>query len=297
MSMVLRRRRDGTPVNDLPALRRITPYLLRTRTGSAVYFPQRIEVDRLLVWLDETNAGRPTDQRVTVFHVILTALARTLMLRPEVNRFIAGRRTYQHKDISVSFIVKTEMSDEAPETQVRIVFTGRETIDQVRDLVNGAVRGKRGDARGRDDQLLALFGSWPRPALDLIARLVATLDYHNALPAFLMDAIPLYTSVYVVNAGSIGIDPPFHHLYEYGSASAFVALGAIHKEAVVDEHGHVVAKNCLNAVYTLDERASDGFYFARTAEVFRRLVADPELLSTPDPGVDDILSDWPRTSG
>jgi len=296
MSMVFRRRRDGIPVSDLPALRRITPYLLRTRTGSAVYFPQRIEVYRLLAWLEETNAGRPADQRITLFHVILTAIARTVRLRPEVNRFIAGRRTYQHKDISVSFVIKAEMSDEAPETEVRIVFTGRETLEQVRDLVNGAVGGKRGSERGRDDQLTDFFASWPRPILDLIARLVATLDYHNALPAFLMDAIPLYTSVYVVNAGSIGIDPPFHHLYEYGSASVFVALGAVHKEAVVDQ-GQVVAKDCLNAVYTLDERASDGFYFARTAEVFRRLVADPQLLSAPDLGVDEILSGWPHRSG
>ncbi|WP_183099668.1 2-oxo acid dehydrogenase subunit E2 [Nocardioides pelophilus] len=297
MSRVFRRRRDGTEVRDLPALRRITPYLLRTRTGSAVYFPQRIEVDRLLVWLEETNAGRPADQRITLFHVILTAIARTLRLRPDVNRFIAGRRTYQHKEISVSFIVKAELSDDAPETEVRIVFTGRETIEQVRDLVNGAVGGKRGSERGDDDRLTDFFASWPRPALEGVARLVATLDYHNVLPALLMDAIPLYTSAYVVNAGSIGIDPPFHHLYEYGSASVFVAIGAVHKEAVVDDQGRVVARDCLNAVHTLDERASDGFYFARTAEVFRRLVANPQLLAAEDPSVDEILSGWPHSNG
>ena len=292
---MFRQRRDGTHLGDVPALRRIMPYLLRTRTGSTVYFPQRIEVDRLLRWLEETNAGRPADQRITLFHVILAAISRTLRLRPEVNRFIAGRRTYQHKDISVSFIVKAEMSDDAPETEVRLVFTGRETLEEVRDLVNSAVDGKRGAARGKDDQLVDFFASWPRPILNLVARVVAALDYHNLLPAYLRDAIPLYTSVYVVNVGSIGIDPPFHHLYEYGSASVFVAIGAVRPEAVVDEDGHVVARECLNAVYTLDERASDGFYFARTAEVFRRLVASPELLTAPDVSVDEILKGWPHT--
>ena len=81
MLTVLRRRRDGIYVGDLPALRRITPYLLRTRTDSAVYFPQRIEVDRLLAWLDEVNAGRAEDEQAKLFHVILTAISRTLMLR------------------------------------------------------------------------------------------------------------------------------------------------------------------------------------------------------------------------
>jgi len=289
---VLRRRRDGIYVGNLPPLRRIAPYLLRTRTDSAVYFPQRIEVDRLLAWLDEVNAGRAEHERVTLFHVILTAISRTLMLRPEVNRFVAGRRTYQHKDISISFIVKQAMTDDSPETEVRLVFTGHETVEQVRDLVNSAVDGKRGSVRGKDDQLTEFFASWPRPVLNSIARLVALLDYHNALPAYLMDAIPLYTSAYVVNVGSIGIDPPFHHLYEYGSASVFVAIGAVRKEPVVDEQGQVVARECLSAVYTLDERASDGFYFARTAEVFRRLVSDPQLLMTSDLTVEAILAGW-----
>ena len=287
---MLRRRRDAIYLGDLPPLRRITPYLLRSRTDSAVYFPQQIEVERLLAWLDEVNAGRAKDERTTLFHVILTALSRTLMLRPDVNRFVAGRRTYQHKDISISFIIKQAMTDGSPETEVRLVFTGNETVEQVRDLVDSAVKGKRSSVRGKDDHLTEFFASWPRPILNAIARLIASLDYHNALPAFLMDAIPLYTSVYVVNVGSLGIDPPFHHLYEYGSASVFVAIGAVRKEPVVDDQGQVVARDCLNAVYTLDERASDGFYFARTAEVFRRLVSHPQLLATRDLTVEEILA-------
>jgi hypothetical protein len=292
--MVFTRRRDATYVRDMPAFRRIVPYLMRTRTESAVYFPQKIEVDGLLAWLEEVNAGRPESERITLFHVLVAAIARALRLRPEINRFIVGRRTYQHDDISIAFIVKTAMTEDAPETQVRLVFTGDETVDQVRHIVDTAVESKRATLGGKDDQLVELFAPGPRPVLDLVARLVARLDYHNALPAFLHDAIPLYTSVYLVNVGSIGIDPPFHHLYEYGSASVFVAIGAIRKEPVVDEHGEVVARNCLNAVYTLDERASDGFYFARAAEVFRRLVSDPALLGRPELTVDDILAGWPH---
>jgi hypothetical protein len=291
---VFTRRRDATYVRDLPAFRRIVPYLMRTRTEAAVYFPQRIEVEQLLAWLEEVNAGRPDAEHVTLFHVLLTAVSRTLRLRPEMNRFVVGRRTYQHKDISISFIVKKGMSDDAPETEVRLVFTGEETVDQVRDVVNAALSRERGAERGRDDKLVDFFASWPRPVLNLVAWLVARLDYHNVLPGPLMDGIPLYTSVYLVNVGSIGIDPPFHHLYEHGSSSLFVAFGRITKEAVVDEQGQVVARDCLNAVYTLDERASDGFYFARTAEVFRRLVASPSLLAQPALTVDEILAGWPR---
>jgi hypothetical protein len=296
VSAVFTRRRDATYVRDLPAFRRIVPYLMRTRTESAVYFPQRIEVDGLLAWLDGVNVGRPEEERITLFHVLVTAIVRTVRLRPEVNRFIVGRRTYQHDDISIAFVVKTAMSEDAPETEVRLVFSGDETVEEVGGLVDAAVERKRATLGGKDDQLVELFAPGPRPVLDLVARLVARLDYHNALPAFLQDAIPLYTSVYLVNVGSIGIDPPFHHLYEYGSASVFVAIGAIRKEPVVDQDGDIVARSCLSAVYTLDERASDGFYFARTAEVFRRLVSDPALLARPQLTVEEILAGWPHGS-
>ena len=291
--MALTRRRDGTYLRDIPALRRVVPYLMRTRTESLVYFPQRIEVDGLLAWLDDANAGRSRDERITPFHVFLTAIARTVMLRPEVNRFVAGRRTYQHSDISISFIVKKELSDEAPESEARLVFTGHETVDDVRRLVSARVSLERGEERGGDDRLVDFFASWPRPVLNLVTGTIRALDYHNVLPGALREAIPLYTSVYVVNTGSIGIDPPFHHLYEHGTASVFVAIGRITRQPVVDDRDRVVARSCVDLVYTLDERASDGFYFARTAEVFRRLVTEPALLARPGITVDEIVPVWP----
>lgn len=288
--MVFTQRRDGVHVADLPAIRRIMPHLMPTRAESIVYYPQRIEVEVLLDWLAELNRDRPPDERVTLFHVLLTAISRTVRLRPEVNRFVVGRRTYQHKELSLSFIVKKALTDEADETEVRLVFTGDETLEQVRDRVNEALARKRGDERGEDDKLVDLLAGWPRPVLSLIGRTVRTLDHHNVLPAFLQDAIPLYTSVYLVNLGSLGANAPFHHLYEVGSASVFVAIGRVSPQPVVDADGRVVARRCLDVAYTLDERASDGFYFVRSAEVLRRLVAQPALLTSPGLTVEEILA-------
>lgn len=292
--MALKRRSDGTYVGDLPPLRRVIPYLMRTRTESLVYFTQRIEVDGLLAWLEETNAGRPRDERVTLFHVFLTAIGRTIRLRPQTNRFIAGRRTYQHDEIAVSFVVKQGMTEEAEESEARVVLTGEESVEDVRRVVDRVVRRERAAVeRGGDDRLVDFFASWPRPVLTGIAGGLRWLDHHALMPRRLVDAIPLYTSVYVVHAGSIGIDPPFHHLYETGTASAFVAIGRVAPQPVVDESGAVVARQCVDVAYTLDERATDGFYFAKTSEVIRRLVAEPELLADPSLTVEQIVPVWP----
>ena len=293
-SMAMKRRPDGTYLGDLPPLRRVIPYLMRTRTESTVYFQQRIEVDVLLAWLSDTNAGRPHGEQVTLFHVFLTAIARTVRLRPQTNRFVAGRRTYQHDEISLSFIVKQGMTEEAQESEARVVLTGEESVEDVRHLVDAVVRRERAAVeRGGDDRLVDFFASWPRPVLSGIAGGLRQLDYHNLMPRRLIEAIPLYTSVYVVHAGSIGIDPPFHHLYETGTASAFVAIGRVAPQPVVDESGAVVARQCVDVVYTLDERATDGFYFAKTSEVMRRLVSDPELLADASLTVEQLVPVWP----
>lgn len=292
--MVLKRRPDGTYVRDLPPLRRVVPHVMRTRAESIVYFQQRIEVDGLLAWLDATNADRSRGERVTLFHVFLTSIARTMRLRPETNRFVAGRRTYQREDISISFVVKQGMSDEAEESEARIVLTGTESVEDVRRLVDHVVHRERAAVeRGGDDRLVDFFSSWPRPVLAGVAGGIRWLDYHNLVPRALVEAIPLYTSVYVVHAGSIGIDPPFHHLYEMGTASAFVSIGRVAPQPVVDASGAVVARRCLDVVYTLDERAADGFYFAKTAEVIRRLVAEPDLLADPALTVEQVVPVWP----
>jgi hypothetical protein len=47
-------------------------------------------------------------------------------------------------------------------------------------------------------------------------------------------------------------------------------------------HGPFGAKHhFINFKVTVDERISDGLYFARSASVFYRLIANPELLDMP----------------
>ncbi len=288
-----RRRYGATYVEEVAAVRRVLPHLMPTRTESTVYFPQDLEVDRLLLWLEETNVARPASERLTLFEVLLTALARTLRLRPEVNRFVAGRRLYQHDTITVSFTVKAELSDGAPESQARLLFTGHERVDDVHAQVSAALCRERAGVPGADDTLIDFFASWPGPALRVVGRLLRSLDDHGVLPARLVDAVPLFTSVFLVNTGSLGIGAPFHHLYELGSASVFVAFGRAMAEPVVDANGQVVARTRLRVVFTLDERAADGYYFARTAEVFRRFVEEPGLLDDNSLSVDDIVPHWP----
>ena len=278
----VRGRRDGRLVADLPAMRRVVPHLMPTRVESTVYYRQELDVERMLAWLEEVNADRGPGERVRFFHVFLTAWARLYRRRPELNRFIAGRRTYEHRDITFSFTVKQELTDEGQEVQAHITFTGTETVEEVRDKVDTVLAQARSTStRNESDRLVDALVRLPSPVLAGVARAVWALDASNLMPRALQDAIPVYASSYLVNLGSLGADAPFHHLYQHGTASVFVAIGVIRAVPVVDESGAVVARRQAGVVYTIDERATDGFYLVRCSTILQEMVDDPESLTRP----------------
>jgi hypothetical protein len=275
---LVRGRRDGRLVQDLPPLRSVMPALMRTRLEGTVYYTQHLDVEHLVDWLDLTNAGRPEAERLRFFHVFLTAFARLYRVRPELNRFVSGGRTYEHHDITFSFTVKQALTDEAQEVQSSIVFTGTETVDEVRDIVDQEL----GRARQTDDsasgQLIGTLGRLPAPVIAGVARVVWALDGLNLLPRVLQEAMPIYASAYLVNLGSLGAEAPLHHLYQHGTTSVFCAIGTITPQAVVDDTGQIGVRRRVDVVYTVDERVTDGFYLVRSSEVLQRMMDDPDAL-------------------
>lgn len=271
-------RRDGSLVDDLPSVRRVVPHLMPTRLDATVYYPQHLEVERLMAWLDEVNLGRAADEQIRFFHVMLASLARLFHQRPELNRFVSGRRTYEHRDISFAFTVKKAYTDEADEVQARITFTGGETVDEVRVKVDAALERARNHTRNESDVLVSRLVRLPGPLLAAVARTAWALDSVNRLPRVLQDAIPTYASAYLVNLGSLHAEAPFHHLYRRGTAGVFVSIGTIRPEPVVDAAGSIVARRRVTVVYTVDERVTDGFYLVRSAHILQQMVDDPAAL-------------------
>ncbi len=106
----------------------------------------------------------------------------------------------------------------------------------------------------------------------------------------------MYASVYVSNLGSLGLDSVFHHLFEYGNTSNFIALGKIHKAPVVDENGELSVKDVVRIGYTLDDRISEGIYFVKAIELFKNFMQNPEILER-SPSEEDIKEYLEATEG
>ena len=101
------------------------------------------------------------------------------------------------------------------------------------------------------------------------------------MPKVINRASPFHSSVFVTNVGSIGLNSIYHHLYEFGTTSIFLAIGKKEVVRELQSDGTVIRKNVINTRFVLDERICDGFYFATAIKHFKKLMKKPELLLAP----------------
>ena len=73
----------------------------------------------------------------------------------------------------------------------------------------------------------------------------------------------------------------YHHLMNWGTNSIFIVVGKKKKRAHYDKDGNITMRREIALSLTIDERISDGFYYARSLRLLKRLIENPELLETP----------------
>ena len=276
--MLFKDRPDGKRLR-LPAFNALMPYLLRGRNASAVYFGRDVDVENAVKYVHRKNAEFGSN-RFNLFGLILAAAARTIAEKPDLNRFIKGNAIYQRNELSLSFIVKKRLTEEAKETNAKIAFLATDTIEEAMDRINAEIEFAKGDEPGADDKLIEVLHGIPFGKA-LATKVLRVLDWLNITPASMIRTDPLYTSAYFANLGSLGLDAPFHHLYEWGTASMFCVIGRSFQREIKNRDGSFSKRTHIGIKVTVDERISEGIYFAHAAALFMRFIEKPELLETP----------------
>ena len=276
--MSVHKRYDGNLIRNLPSFRIINPFVMRGRNESAIYFSQSIEIENARSYLKRINSHRESAERFTLFHILLAAAVRTIALRPQLNRFISGQRIYQRNRLQISFMVKKEMTDEGLETNAKISFSPRDTLEDIRRKTSTEITGARDEAGNVSDHEVDFFARLPRFAVNVVVKLFRLLDYYGIAPKGMIAIDPLYTSLYVANIGSLGLDAAYHHLYEWGNASLFMVIGRMHRGLVLDEENTPASRLLLDLKFTLDDRISEGIYAAKALKLFKEFVQNPALL-------------------
>jgi len=274
-------RKDGKRVSA-PGLQTVMTALMPKRTEAEVYLNDTIDATNLIAYLEKKNEGK-TDNKMTIFHCVIMALAKMVYERPLMNRFIQGYRIYERNEISLSFVAKRRFTDGAEETLMYMVMNETDTVNEVSKRIIGDVAEARKSehSTGGVDELLDKFAALPRPLLAGSVRLIRYLDFWGKNPDFITAGDPNYSTILVSNLGSIKCPAVYHHLNNYGTNSIMVTIGTLHKEEVLMPDGHKEIRDVIDIGATLDERIGDGFYFARSLKLLHYLFENPELLERP----------------
>lgn len=265
-----RRVRHGDPTNI------IIPFLMKERDDSQVFFDAEIDVSKVDAII---QAKRKEGAEIGFLDYLLAALVRTISQYPRMNRFIAGRRIFARDEIRVSMAVKKELSIHTEETNVKFNFPREATVDEINKIVRETIAQNKGEeASNNMDKLIHVLNKFPRWFYTLFINLITWLDFHGKMPKFIHEVSPFHTSVFVTNMGSIGAEPIYHHLYNFGTTSVFIALGNRRKQRVIDKDGKIKERRVMKLRFTADERIADGYYLSVALKYFTGLFNRPEEL-------------------
>ena len=215
--------------------------------------------------------------------VIIAGIVRMYAEKPMLNRFVMNGRVFRRDAIYISFAVKKALSEDAPETTVKLKFTGEEDIWTIKKMIDDVVKQNKGDAANNDtDDMAKALTKIPNWLLKFGVNFLKWMDRHNMLPKKIIEVSPFHTSCFLTNMKSISTDYVYHHLYDFGTTGLFVGLGKEHMEPVVNEAtGELEAGKVLRVGLVIDERICDGFYYAKSIKTIRRIVHNPAQLETP----------------
>lgn len=274
-------RPDGKRVKDMGIIETAGPYFMPMRIDAV----NLITVETPCAPIDEFIVReRRNGNSYTYMHIVIATLVRILYLRPKLNRFIMRGTTYQRKGIQVSLTVKRRLEDEGPEETLKFEFTGKESLPEIKaivdDLVSKTITQKE---EGKTSKTIGKFMHVPPFIFRWVIAMFRWLDKHGLLPKSILKASPFHTSAFLTNLKSIRLGKIYHHLYNFGTTSIFIAMGKERMKPVVENNKELKVAKMLELGISLDERIADGYYMGKSLRMMKEILSNLESLKEPMP--------------
>jgi hypothetical protein len=179
-------------------------------------------------------------------------------------------------------VVKKKLNLDTPETAVKFKFDPASTILDINKQIRELIEENKGKEASNDmDKVVGILNKLPRPLFSFTINFLTWLDFHGHLPKLIHEVSPFHTSVFITNMGSIGADPIYHHIYNWGTTSLFIAMGNKKKYRAIDKEGKISEKRIMKLRFVADERIADGFYLSKSLKFFTNCFLNPASLEIP----------------
>ena len=266
-------RRDGTRLKS-GGFEKIWNCLKSKRSENEVHMLKEIDVTELKKYYDEKKVD---DEKLTYFHLFATAISKVVYNKPLLNRFVINGRKYARNDVTLSFVAKTEFTDNAGELFTVLKIDKDDNLSKISKKIFGDVKKIRNNEGSKTDNFMDSLRIFPKFMIKIIVMVIRFLDNHDLLPKDLTDGSIYHSSVLLSNLGSIHCDGIYHNLTNFGTNSIVVTIGEI-KEVVKVIDGEFKKRYVCQFGITLDERIADGVYFAKCVNLLAYILDNPLLL-------------------
>ena len=272
-------RYDGWRVRKVDAVFSVIPYFLRTRMDAQNYFEERVPIDHIEEFIKKHKEDIPD---LSIMHVVMASIVRLYSQRPHLNRFVMWNKIFSRNHLNFSIAVKRSLSDDGEETLIKPFFQPTDTLqDIVRRTREEQEANQQVGQQNSSDLISKILGLLPDFLMRIVVFILLWLDKVGMMPKFIEKASPWHCSVFLTNIGSIGVESIYHHLYEFGTCSMFVAMGKKSRQHSFNKHGELAAHKSILLKFVMDERICDGFYYASSMRLLNKILTNPEMLLTP----------------
>ncbi len=272
------RRSDGRRLSNIDPIVQFMPYIMTKRNDAMNQVMQYVDYEPIAEYIKKrSKAG----EKISFMSLIIAAYVRAVAEYPALNRFIVNKQVFARNEISIALTVLRNQGegdkDNLDEASIKAYFEPDATVDEVEkqlsDLLKDATRAD-GDNDTADfaAKLVKI-----RPLVMAVVFFAKLMDRYGIMPKFINRLSPFHASMVITNMASIGMPAIFHHLYNFGNTSLFIAMGKIERQPVYGKNG-VTFKNVIPLGIVTDERICGGAAYAQGMNYFKKLLHSPELL-------------------
>lgn len=272
-------RYDGWRVRKVDTVFRVIPYFLRTRIDAQNFYEERLPIDNIEQFIKDHKEDMPD---LSIMHIFMAAIVRLISQRPYLNRFVMWNKIFARNHLNISLVIKRSLSVEGEETLIKPYFELEDTLqDVVSKVMYELENNQQVGQKNGSDKFSKLMGYLPDFLFRTVVLTLFWLDKVGLLPPAVNHISPWHCSTFVTNIGSIGVESIYHHLYEFGTCSMFMAMGKKNRDFKLDKDGNTQQLKSIVLKFVLDERVCDGYYYAASMRMLNKILANPEQLLAP----------------
>lgn len=266
-------RRDGIRLKNADPMYTVAAHIMRKRYDTLNAITIDIPMEPMRKYL---NKVRKQGHYMSHLSLILAAYVRTVSQFPFLNRFVVNKKFYARTELPVGMVVLKAGNIE-DETISKIYLKPDDTIFDVNNKINDYIETSRKvEEENSTDKTIKLLLKVPG-LLTFGIPFLMWLDRRGWLPKSLIDVSPFHTSMVISNLASIKTNHVFHHCYDFGTTSLVITIGNP-REVPKRKGNEIIFERCLPLGVVMDERIATGSYFATAFNMFKKCLANPEVL-------------------